>query len=58
MYITLKNLAFRLSLDTELLTKHPERKGILERKIAKTKELIVKCVSQNADNPALESITL
>lgn len=58
MSITLKNLAFRLNLDTQLLAKHPEQKAMLERKIAETKRLIFNCVSQNADNPALENITL
>ena len=56
--ITLLNLISRIELDTHLIKKHPEHKEMLERRIQRNKELIVKCVLQCKNEYILEQITL
>lgn len=58
MNVTLKNLKNRIALDTTLLEKHPENREQLERKIAETKELIVKAVMQSNNDYILDQIIL
>lgn len=58
MNVTLKNLVNRINMNEKFLKEHPENKEMLERKILETKELILKCVIQNKNNPLLENIIL
>lgn len=57
MEVTLKHLANRIKLDGKLLEKHPEQAEMLNERIKRHKEDIVKCVIANIDNPYLENIT-
>lgn len=52
MEVTLRHLANRLNTDTELLQKHTDQysKELLERRIARHKDTIIKCVLDAAQN--------
>lgn len=56
--ITLQNLKYRIELDTHSLEKYPEHKEMLERRIQRSKELIVQCVLQCNNEYILNQITL
>lgn len=58
MQVTLQNLVNRIELNEKLLKEHPENKEMLERKIAETKDFIIRCVLQNNGNSLLERISL
>ena len=58
MNVTLRNLVNRLNTNEKFLKEHPENKEMLDRKIAETKELIIRCVLQNEDNSLLDNIVL
>lgn len=50
MQVTLQNLVNRINLNEKFAKEHPENKEMLDRKITKTKELIIQCVMQNENN--------
>ena len=58
MKVSLKNLVNRIETDEKLLEKNPQNKEILQNRITKSKELIIKCVLQNSNNILLEDIIM
>lgn len=58
MKISLGNLVNRIEFDTKRLQEYPEHKEMLEKRIARSKELIVECALQNKHNPMLERILM
>ena len=55
---SLRHLVNRINMNEKFLKDHKENKEMLERKIEETKELIIKCVLQNKDNPLLDKISM
>lgn len=58
MKVSLWNLVNRVKQDAEILELHPENRELLEKRIKENKELIVRCVMQNAReyNQHLDSV--
>lgn len=54
--VTLENLANRIETDTKLLKEYPENKEILERKIAKTNEMIKKLYEKDENGKYIHSL--
>jgi hypothetical protein len=56
--VSLKNLVNRINTDTKFLEEYPEHKEMLEKRIERSKSLIIECVLQNQNNVLLEKIFL
>ena len=54
--VTLKNLTNRIETDTKLLKEHPENKEMLERRIAKTNEMIKKLYEKDENGKYVHSL--
>ena len=54
--VTLENLANRIETDTRLLKEHPENKKMLERRIAKTNEMIKKLYEKDENGKYIHSL--
>lgn len=56
--LMLKDLVYRLKLDTELLEKHPEKKELLKRRIKRYKDDIANYVASKSFSHALGAFNL
>lgn len=54
--VTLENLTNRIETDTRLLKEHPENKKMLERRIAKTNEMIKKLYEKDENDKYVHSL--
>ena len=55
--LMLKDLVYRLKLDTELLEKHPEKKELLKRRIKRHKDDIANYVASKSFSHALGAVS-
>ena len=55
---TLKNYIHRVRLWRKLIEKHPEREGLLKRKIKETEKIIVEYVTSDSFAQRIEHINL